>query len=535
MSRRATAGWARSLQWRVLLGTLAGLALALVLAGVLLSGLFREHANRQFQAELAMHLEQLTARLAFDASGQPQMDPTRLTDPRWQKPLSGRYWQVDRRAPDNPAQAGRPSPPPQAGVLRSRSLWDQVLQLPPDAVLDGTVHTHTVTGPDGHPLRVLERSVRDPEHTGAIWTLIVAADARETQGAIDAFSGLLAASLAVLLLLLAMAGVAQVWVALAPLRALQAEVAALSRGERTRLTGRFPAEVQPLADDFNAALDAQADHLARARTQAGNLAHALKTPLAVLQQTADQLLAGPAALAPPAVPAAPSAPAVPAPPCDAPAGTPPTATHSTPATDREHLQALARQVQDQVTTARRQVDWHLKRARAAATAGTGATASPVWPAVRSLVQVMGRVHAERAIAFDLPADPPELVATADPQDLHEMLGNLLDNACQWTRTTVAVRTQADEATVTVRIEDDGPGLPPPLRTAMLTRGARLDESAPGSGLGLSIVDNLARLYGGHLQLHERPGGGLQAVLTLPRVRPQAANSPAPPPFTAPAP
>ena len=502
MNRPAPPPWTRSLQWRVLLGTLAGLALAMGLAGVLLNGLFREHATRQFQAELATHLEQLTARLAFDASGQPHIDPTRLTDPRWQKPLSGRYWQVDRRT----AQAQ--TPPQQAGVLRSRSLWDQLLQLPPDVVPDGTVHTHTVPGPDGHPLLVLERSVRDPEHTHAVWTLIVAADTRDTQAAIHAFGGLLAASLAVVLLLLGLAAVAQVWVGLAPLRALQAEVSAVSRGERSRLTGRFPAEVQPLADDFNAALDAQADHLERARTQAGNLAHALKTPLAVLQQTADQMLAAPEAAA--------TAP---------PVGTPAALPH-------DPLHTFARQVHEQVATARRQVDWHLKRARAAATAGTGATACALWPAVRSLVQVMGRVHAERAIDFDLPADPPPLAVAADAQDLHEMLGNLLDNACQWTRTTVAVRAQADEATVTVHIQDDGPGLAPALRTAMLTRGARLDESAPGSGLGLSIVDDLARLYGGHLQLGDRLGGGLQASLTLPRVRPPASGAH---PLTAPAP
>jgi hypothetical protein len=212
----------------VLLGTLLGLTLAMVLAGWLLGGLFREHATRQFQAELATHLEQLTARLAFDATGQPLMDPTGLADPRWQKPLSGRYWQVDSRATDPSARA------PQAGVLRSRSLWDQVLQLPPDVVADGSIHTHTLPGPDGHPLLVLERSVRDTEQTTATWTLIVAADARDTQQAIDAFSGTLAASLGVLLLLLSIAATAQVWIGLAPLRALQAEVVALSQGQRAR-------------------------------------------------------------------------------------------------------------------------------------------------------------------------------------------------------------------------------------------------------------------------------------------------------------
>ena len=493
MTKQATAQAAitrLSLQWRVLLGTLLGLTLAMVLAGWLLGGLFREHATRQFQAELATHLEQLTARLAFDATGQPLMDPTGLADPRWQKPLSGRYWQVDSRATDPSARAA------QAGVLRSRSLWDQVLQLPPDVVADGSIHTHTLPGPDGHPLLVLERSVRDTEQTTATWTLIVAADARDTQQAIDAFSGTLAASLGVLLLLLSIAATAQVWIGLAPLRALQAEVAAVNEGQRARLGGAYPAEVQPLVNDLNAALDAQADNLARARTQAGNLAHALKTPLAVLQQAADHALA-----------------VSPEPPSAAPP--------SPPATSQSELRELARQVQQQVKTARRQVDWHLKRAHAAATAataGTGGTTSQLWPALQSLIKVMGRVHADKHIRFELPDLPRQATVEADEQDLHEMLGNLLDNACKWTHTAVTVRVEPGSSAVTVHIEDNGPGIPLALQARMQARGARLDESAPGSGLGLAIVNELAHLYGGQLQLGTSPLGGLAAALTLPTAR-----------------
>ena len=486
MTQHMPARWTRSLQWRVLLGMLIGLTLAMVLAGFVLSGLFRDHAARQFQAELATHLAQLTARLAFDTTGQPQMDPAGLSDPRWHKPFSGRYWQIDTRAADPTA------PQPKPGVLRSRSLWDQVLQLPSDVVLDGTVHTHTLPGPDGHPLLVLERSVRDPEQPAIIWTLIVAADARDMQQAAEAFSGTLAASLGVLWVLLALAGIAQVWIGLAPLRALQTEVAAVSQGLRPRLGGSFPAEVQPLADDFNAALDAQARNLAQARTQAGNLAHALKTPLSVLQQAADQALANPASAA------------------------------------HNGLHELATQVHHQVLTARRQVDWHLKRAHAAAnaaTAGTGATTSQLWPALQSLVKVMGRVHADKHLLFDLPDPPVYIAVEADEQDLHEMLGNLLDNACKWTHTRVAVRVQPDASTVTVHIDDDGPGIPADLQPNMLARGARLDESAPGSGLGLAIVNDLAHLYGGQLQLGSNSWGGLTASLTLPVANPPTARHP----------
>ncbi len=488
--------WApRSLQWRVLLGTLLGLTLAMVLAGFVLSGLFREHATRQFQAELATHLEQLTARLAFDSAGQPQLDAAGLTDPRWQKPFSGRYWQVDARAHATPTSPARP------GVLRSRSLWDQVLRLPPDTVANGAIHTHTLPGPNGHPLLVLERSVRTPEQADTVWTLAVAADARDTQQAVESFSGMLAVSLGLLLLLLALAAVAQVWIGLAPLRALQAEVAAVGKGLRPRLGGHFPAEVQPLANDFNAALDAQADNLTRARTQAGNLAHALKTPLTVLQQAADHILATPAGAA----------------------GAPDPANPTSPASDNLHT--FAHQVQDQVRTARRQVDWHLKRARAAATAGTSVATSPLWPTLQPLVRVMHRVHANKALVIDLPAPAADVTIEADAQDLQEMLGNLLDNACKWGRSNVAVHVQTHATHVTISIQDDGPGIPLAMRESMLARGTRLDESAPGSGLGLAIVNDLAYLYGGQLQLGESSWGGLDARLTLPTADHDMHNTP----------
>ena len=275
-----------------------------------------------------------------------------------------------------------------------------------------------------------------------------------------------------------------------PLRALQTEVSAVSRGLRPRLGSHFPAEVQPLANDLNAALDAQANNLARARTQAGNLAHALKTPLAVLQQAADHALSTPAG------------------------------------PNGQALHALAQQVHDQVQTARRQVDWHLKRARAAAHAGSSTAACPLWPTLQSLVKVMGRVHADRHIRFELPDPPPlPLNVEADEQDLQEMLGNLLDNACKWTHTHVAVRIEQGSDTVTVGIQDDGPGIPAALQADMQARGARLDESAPGSGLGLAIVNELARLYGGQLQLSTGSTGGLHAALTLPKAQ-RSADAPA---------
>ncbi len=474
---RGLSGWRHSLQQRVLAATLVGLALALVLAGLLLNSLFRDHATQAFQADLAAHLEQLTARLDFDAQGQPVIDPATLSDPRWDKPHSGRYWQVDVRRGTVHRE----------GVLRSRSLWDQTLSLPDDVVADGAVHVHRLVGPTGLPALALERSVRSADTPGDLWTLAVAADTPDMQRAMDQFAGVLAASLAGLLGLLSLAAVAQVWFGLAPLRALQAAVADVGEGRSTRLQGQFPAEIQPLVDDFNRTLQRQEDGLVRARTQAGNLAHALKTPLAVLLQ----------------------------------------ASQDVPPQARE----LARQVAEQVHKARQHVDWHLKHARASASVRLPGVSCPLAPTVHGLLRVMERVHADRALDLEWSGCPPEWAFAGEAQDLQEMLGNLIDNACQWARHRVRVSAQEavqvpNGATgeVVVLIEDDGPGIPEAQRALMLQRGVRLDESTPGSGLGLAIVADLAALYGGQLVLGTSEWGGHQAMLHLPLLRAASGRS-----------
>lgn len=469
MTTGRLAGWRHTLQWRVLLVTLAGLAAALALAGVLLQNLFSTHIQRQFEADLALHLEQLTARLEFDAQGHPLVDATTLSDPRWLKPLSGRYWQIDAY-PRNLAVSA--SSTPATGVLRSRSLWDQALSLPADVVPDGGLHRHAIDGPAGQHLVVLERTVRPPGEGTHRWTLVVAADATETQAAIDRFSGVLAVSLAVLLVLLGLAALAQVWVGLSPLRSLQKATSALSLGQVARLQGQFPAEVQPLVDDFNLALQHQEEGLARARTQAGNLAHALKTPLAVLRHAADAAQQS---------------------------DQPPT------------LQRWGGQVQEQVDKAQQHIDWHLRRARSAAHAvALKRPRCEVLPAVQGLRRVMLKVHAQRQLHITVDSDTPAPQTDIEQEDLHDMLGNLIDNACKWARHRVHIHVQGDTA---ISIADDGPGVPPNQLAQLGERGQRLDETTPGSGLGLAIVSDLAQLYGAQLSLGTSPLGGLQATLT----------------------
>ena len=454
----------RSLRLRLLAATVAGLALALLLAGVLLSSLFRTHVLRQFEATLTQQLDQLTAQLDIDPAGQPVIDTRALSDPRWQKPFSGLYWQLDRVSPDGQTRSG---------VLRSRSLWDSSLVLGADALADGAVHAHEGTGPQGAEVLMLERTVRLGEPGEARWRLIVAADTQDTVRAVAEFRGVLAGSLAVLGVLLVLAALAQVAVGLSPLRALQAALGRVREGQDARLQGQFPAEVQPLIDDFNKVLDRNAEVVARARTQAGNLAHAIKTPLAVLGQAAAQTLQ-----------TQPRAP-------------------------------LALLVHEQVDTARRQVDWHLARSRAAAAHRLPGQRTAVAPVAEGLVRVRQRVYAARHLDMDSTELPEALAFAGETQDLHDMLGNLLDNACKWARSAVRVSASGSAGGLQLCVEDDGPGIDDQALTTVLQRGLRLDESVPGSGLGLAIVDELAQLYGGQLILGTSALGGLRAELRLP--------------------
>ncbi len=456
---------------------MAALAVALVLAGIVLAGLFREHVVRQFELTLTAQLDQVTARLEFDAEGRPQLDPATLSDPRWSRPYSGLYWQLDE---------GRSAL--RQGVLRSRSLWDDTLLLPHDVLRQGAVHVHELTGPEGRQLLAVERTVirkaEAPADEASRWRLIVAADLHETAEAVARFNGVLTASLLALLILLCAAALAQVAVGLAPLRALKRGLAAVHEGRSARLEGQYPEEVQPLIDHFNDVLDRNTEVVARARTQAGNLAHAIKTPLAALSQAASVASAQGAAAA-----------------------------------------ELASVVDEQVNVARRHVDWHLARARAAASQGLPGAHVALPPVIDGLLRVMARVHAGRNLRFVRepeeagPAGLADLSFAGEVQDLQEILGNLLDNACKWARHEVRVAitllTSDGSRRLHIVIDDDGPGIDVDRRETVMARGARLDESVPGSGLGLAIVQELVGLYGGSVTLGEAPSGGLRVGLELP--------------------
>jgi signal transduction histidine kinase len=354
-------------------------------------------------------------------------------------------------------------------LLRSRSLWDHVLEVPADTLPDGQIHQHRVAGPRGTWLQAMERSVYPAERPEQALRLIVAADERGMMEPVQRFRGTLWIALGLLAIGLVAAAVVQVIVGLAPLERLQRELAAVREGRAQRMSGSFPAEVKPLVDEFNVVLEQNAEVVERARTLAGNLAHALKTPLSVLANAARAGRDG----------------------------------------------ELAQLVRDQVEIARRQVDYHLKRARSAAATRMPGARTTVLPIVEGLIRAMQRIHADRHLEFTVAPIADELAFRGEEQDLQEMLGNLLENACKWARRRVEIEAKREDGRLRIAIDDDGKGIARERRQEILRRGARADEQVEGSGLGLAIVDELARLYGGEVRLEDSPLGGTRARLILP--------------------
>ncbi len=270
---------------------------------------------------------------------------------------------------------------------------------------------------------------------------------------------------------LLLAGLVQLRSILAPFRQLQSRLTAVRDGREQRLEGAYPAEVEPLVTDLNALLDHRAQLVQRAISKAGDLAHGLKTPLAVLGQEAERLTA---------------------------AG---------------HYEAAAI-IGAQVERMRRQIDYHLAHARAAASGSALGASCAVRPSAEGLVRTLERLYAEKGVSIQQAISPSHGVRV-QREDLDEMVGNLLDNACKWAKSRVSLEASEEQGHVAIVVDDDGPGLAPELRERVLQRGVRADEAAPGSGFGLAIVRDLAELHGGSISLGASPLGGVRARLSLP--------------------
>lgn len=432
-----------SLSIRLVAGALIWLALMLAAGGGVLAVAFRNTVEDEFTHRLDAILRAMMAATEIAPDGTVSVVRP-LGDPRFDQVFSGWYWQISE---------------PSGRSVRSRSLWDFAI---PTTTGGTEPQIRTLVGPRGQPLLAVERDLTFPDAIGSVH-LLVAADRREVSQGVRRFNLLLITALGLLGGGLLVAILIQVRFGLRPLRAMAADLAAVREGKRARLSGRYPPEIAPLAEAMNGVLDNDEELINRARTHVGNLAHALKTPLAVVGAELDN------------------------------------------EPDRQVLV-------DQLKVMRRLVEHHL--ARASAVAGAGRTLGvgvPIREVVDSLAAVLSKMFADRVVTIE--NDVPEDSAfRGQRDDLEEMLGNLMENACKWATSRIRVTTIEDHEGQTLSVEDDGPGMSDEEADNAVRRGRRLDEMVPGWGLGLSIVSDLVDVNGGTMEFGRSPLGGLNATL-----------------------
>ena len=438
-----------SLRLRFLLVGAVALAATLTIAAVGLALLFERHVERRAVAELSTRLDQIAAGLQGGPAGLTlEQSPA---DPLYRQPLSGAYWQLDTPG----------------AVLRSRSLWDYKLELPARQADDPNLRQLRLTGPRGENLLAIERALRVGPDRSAV-SATVAMDRAELAAARSAFLGDLVPFLAVIALALLAAGWALVTIGLRPLADIGARVASLRTGGAARLGGDFPAEVRPLAAEIDALIDAREADVVRARTRAGDLAHALKTPLQALVGEATRLrLAGSG--------------------------------------------AAAQGIEDVASAIDRHVQRELARARIAGSAGA-ASADPA-TALAGVVSVLKRTPDGRRVRWIVTVEPG-LRARIDTTDLIEALGALAENAARHARSAVSLCVERCNDMAAFVVRDDGEGVETEDLKRMAARGEKLDASYSGQGLGLAIAGDVAEAAGGSLTLADGEPG-LKATLLLP--------------------
>lgn len=466
-----------SLSFRLIAGAAVWSIFGLVVGGFILSGIFRGTVEGDFDDRLTFDLEGLVAAAQTQSDSPDEVTlQNRFADPRFERIYSGWYWQIDPVAPAT-VTAKTPAVTAIEGQPQtSRSLWDQTVK-PENLVTHDGMQWGYAMGPDQQQLRVLVRRIALPvtlaDGTGSSqpFRFIVAGNLAETEADIARFDRVLFWSFAALAAGLISAVVLQVRIGLLPLRRVSEALARIREGRARQLEGDFPSEIAPLATELNGLIAHSAEVVGRARTHVANLAHYLKTPLTVLANEASSSQ-GP----------------------------------------------LAETVARQVTAMRRQVDHYLARARAAGALDVLGSRTEIAPVLRDLTRVLTRMHVDRNVSITFDA-PDTLAFRGEREDLEEMAGNLIDNACKWARTRVTVLAmESGPGSFRLTVEDDGPGLPEEARNRVLQRGERLDESVPGTGLGLSIVRDIAKLYGGDFVLAESALGGVAAKLELPLAR-----------------
>ncbi len=445
----------RSLRARLVIGAFIWITIGVSAAGVFISALFRQHATALVDAEMIGHLEELASLIDLSPDGRPELYRT-LSDPRFSQVGSGYSWLVSRDG---------------VQLIKSTSVSTADLPIPTDGL--ATDETLRLVMQNGPQTLIVYESLFSPDATSKPLRLQVNVDSSIVDAVVRTFNISLFVSLVLLAIALTAAAVLQVVFGLQPMTRLGRGLRAIRSGKATHLPRSLPLEVQPVVDDLNSLIDINAQMVVRARAQAGNLAHALKTPLAVLTDEAQRL-----------------------------------ESHG----QGESAQVILQQCQRM----QRQIDYQIARTRAAASRSVPGVNALVLPAVNNIVSAMKRLHSEKDPRIDVDVDPG-CVVLCDPMDLSEMLANLIDNACKWCTKRVFIGAKVDDKSkqAVIAIEDDGAGLPFEAREMVFQIGQRLDERVPGSGLGLPIVRDLAQLYGGEIRLKDSTLGGLRAALSLP--------------------
>ena len=445
----------RSLRLRLLAFAAGVMAASLVAAWFGLNALFTRHLERRVAQELDTHLAQIAGGLRFDAQGEPSL-AREPADPRFSRVYGGLYWQ----AADLTAGAS----------IRSRSLFDAELPLPPDQLSPGALHVHESSGPAGERLLVHEQLILVPVGAADHEVRVSVAIDRTELDALEAgFARDVAPALGILGVVLLSGFAVQIGAGLRPVDGVRAGIAAIRSGAAKRLDVEAPAEIAPLVDEVNALLDAQDKDMARARDRAADLAHGLKTPLTALGADIERLRA-------------------------------------------KGETGIADDIAELAGRMRRHMARELARARVRH--GRSASTTDIAPAVAAILNALARTPDGERVAGEATV-APGLAAAIDADDLNEIVGNLAENAFRHARAAVRISARADGAVIRLSVEDDGAGLDDAGRTHALERGRRLDQSGNGAGLGLAIVADIATAIGGGVDLDRSTLGGLKATVTLP--------------------
>ena len=444
----------RSLRMRLIIAAAIWIALGVAAAGVLMSTVFRDFLETQFYDQLHVNLDELERQIDLTPSKEIKLARD-LNDPRFRAHLSGYYWEIQRNG---------------VSLARSASLEGPALLVPP-AGANAQTHTYRIEGPTGEVL-VSERPRWLPGDNNP-FRMLVGIDKAHLDREMQKFNYVLLWSLGAFSISLIGAAIILLLSAMRPFGELRSELGRVRNGIVTHLGGQFPDEVQPLIDDLNHLLASSGEQMIRARTQAGNMAHSLKSSLALLVDEAQRVNEK--------------------------------GDHETAAL----IFGEARRMQ-------RQIDYQIARARAVASRARPGQMTSLSAAAASVLAALGRLHVERNLRIE--ADIPEATYVAcETEDLDEMLANLIDNACKHAASRVQLRVDRSvpRKFVEILIEDDGPGLPPEAWDIVFNVGEQWGGSSNGSGLGLSIVRDLAHLYGGAAQLDKSELGGLKVILELP--------------------